>query len=283
MSNSLFKLFPKAIFLGFFSLVACSSNVTNMSSLGSLKELHSSGKLSEDAGNGIRFQAIQDTALSVGAQAGLYWRAQHINEILQDHSKQLDQIFNFNRLMLSDHVLPPVLQSSEKNFKLDGIDTIRLSDELYIIRSQARFVTTPPNWREYLWLNYKTPDTPPDNMLPKTRGERTIWRNYVAIGWQQGVEQADLILRDNLARLTRDVKGMILYRKLLAENMVSKPFVAKNNLGITGGGDSLRINDQILQITALPALEANARKWHPIAVPETAPVESSDDNSEVTE
>lgn len=236
--------------------------------LSELKNIHATGTLTDDSNGLIRSQALQDTALSVGAQAGLTWRANQINDILQAHSKELDQIFNFNRLMLSDHVLPPVLQTSEKNMKLDGINTIRLSDQIYIIQSQARFVTTPPNWREYLWMNFKAPDIPPDNMLPKTKAERKIWEQYVAIGWQQGVQQGDLILRDNLARLTRDVKGMILYRTLLAENMVSKPFVQRSDLGVTGGGESLRINDQILQITALPQLQVDSNKWHPIAVPE---------------
>jgi defect in organelle trafficking protein DotC len=261
------KIIRFLVFLLLPCLIACqSANKMGTSNLAQLKSIRATGTLS-DHSDVMRAQALQDTALSLGAQAGLYWRAQQINDILQDHSKELDRIFNFNRFMLSDHVLPPVLQSSNKNLKLDGIDTIRLSDELYIIKAQAKFVTTPPNWRDYLWLNFKPADMPADNMLPNTSAERKIWKQYVAIGWQKGVQQADLILHDNLSRLVRDVKGMILYRKLLAQRMVSKPFVQKNNLGVTGGGDSLRIHDQILQITALPALQVDARKWQPIDVP----------------
>lgn len=264
------------LFLPF--LVACNSTGSaNMTTLSGLKSMHATGRLSGNSNNLIRSQALQDTAMSTGAQAGLAWRATQINQILQDHSKELDQVFNFNRLMLSDHVLPPVLQVSEKNMKLDGIDTIRLSDQLYIIEAQARFVTAPPQWRDYLWLNYKAPEPLPDNMLPKTMEERKVWAQYVAIGWQQGVQQGDLILRDNLARLTRDMKGMILYRKLLTQGMVSQPFVETNKLGITGGGDSLRINDQILNITALPQLQVNPAHWHPVAVPETPTTSETDD------
>lgn len=260
-------------------LVGCQgTSGMGTSSLAELKGIHATGSLSDHSGV-MRAQALQDTALSLGAQAGLYWRAEQINHILQDHSKELDQIFNFNRLMLSDHVLPPILQYSSKNLKLDGVDTIRLSDELYIIKSQAKFVTTPPNWRDYLWLNFKPADMPADNMLPRTSAERKIWKQYVVIGWQKGVQQGDLILHDNLSRLVRDVKGMILYRKLLAQRMVSTPFVEKNNLGVTGGGESLRINDQVLQITALPALQVDSRKWQPIDVPAESKVEVTGDQT----
>lgn len=247
-------------------LAACMlSGPMGTDSLAQIKNIHATGANPSADSNGlIRSQALQDTALSIGAQAGLSWRANQINKILQAHSKEFDAIFNFNRLMLADHVLPPVLQASERNMKLDGLTTIRLSDQTYIIQNQARFVTTPPNWREYIWMNFKPPEIPPNNMLPKTSIEQKTWRQYVTIGWQQGVQQGDIILRDNLARLTRDVQGMILYRKLLAEGMVSMPFVKKNNLGVTGGGESLRINDQILQITALPQLQVDSNKWHPV-------------------
>ncbi len=250
-------------------LAACAmSGSMGTENLSQLKNIHATTQPGEDHNGLIRAQALQDTALSIGAQAGLAWRARQINRVLQLHSKELDQIFNFNRLMLADHVLPPVLQASEKNMKLDGLTTIRLSDQIYIIQTQARFVSTPPNWRDYVWMNFNPPEIPPDNMLPKTYAERKVWRRYVVLGWQQGVQQGDVILKDNLARLTRDVKGMILYRKLLAQGMVSMPFVKKNNLGVTGGGESLRINDQILQITALPQLQVDANRWHPVVVDE---------------
>lgn len=57
---------------------------------------------------------------------------------------------------------------------------------------------------------------------------------------------------------------MILYRKLLAEHMVSAPFVAKAQLGVTGDATQLRINDQILRITGQSQLQPNPSKWKPI-------------------
>jgi defect-in-organelle-trafficking protein DotC len=55
--------------------------------------------------------------------------------------------------------------------------------------------------------------------------------------------------------------GMSIYRTLLAKNMVSAPFVAKAKLGITGNETALRINDQVLRITATANLQPNAKGW----------------------
>ena len=56
---------------------------------------------------------------------------------------------------------------------------------------------------------------------------------------------------------------MIRYRKLLAQNMVSAPLIAEKDLGVTGGGDQLSVNDRILTIKALPSLKANTEHWSP--------------------
>ena len=253
------------IFITLFT--ACSTTSTDLSTLSGLKNLRASSTTNNDASIQMRSQAIQDTALSIGAQGGLATRAKQINQILNQESTHLDDIFNFNRLMLADHVLPPVLEASEKSMKLDGLMTIRLSDQVYIIQAQAHFVSVPPNWRDYLIMSYSPPDMPPVNMLPNSRAEQAIWAKYVVIGWKQGLDQGDQILKDNLARITRDVKGMALYKTLLLQGMVSQPFVDKTAMGITGGGDSMRINDQILQITALPRLQVDTRQWHAVAVP----------------
>ncbi len=37
--------------------------------------------------------------------------------------------------------------------------------------------------------------------------------------------------------------------------MISPPFVARTELGITGDGDDMRVNDQVLRIVELPKLQ----------------------------
>ena len=141
--------------------------------------------------------------------------------------------------------------------------TIRLADRVYSIVQQAKFVTTPPHWRDYLFLDYKQPEVPADSLLPKTIQERKLWNRFLVQGWNDGINQANSILADNLARLKRDYAGIIRYRSLLAQHMVTAPYVARSDLGITCDASGMRINDQMLRITALPNLCSDSRLWKP--------------------
>jgi defect-in-organelle-trafficking protein DotC len=153
------------------------------------------------------------------------------------------------------------LLEGRNTLNLADTQTIRVSDRTYKVSKQARFVTTPPNWRQYLWMDYKAPEYPNATLLPKTREERQVWCIYIDRGWKQGVEQANTILEESIARIKEDFAGMILYRKLLAMNMVSAPFVSDTDLGVTGDGAEIRIDDRVLRITALPALNVNSSEW----------------------
>lgn len=216
----------------------------------------------------LRIKSLQDSAMSIGAQAGLAWASAQINTRMTQDGKYLDTIFNFNGMMLSHGVLPPVLEQGDYTLNLADPNTIRVADRTYKIVEQARFATTPPNWREYLWLSYAKPDLPDKTLLPKSDVEQKIWREAIRLGWGKGIDQAYNIFQQNLARLKRDFRGMALYRKLLQEKMISAPFVAKTELGITGTGDDMRINDQVLRIVAHPKLQTNSRHWQAVVVKE---------------
>lgn len=230
---------------------------------------------------GIRGAAIRETALSVGAQSGLANRSSQINQILKQHESQLDRAFNFQALMLKDNVLPPVLVDGRNTLKQSSSVTLRISDRTYAIFRQARFATAPPNWREYLWMEYREPEFPHTSLLPKNKAERDIWNDEVKKGWHNGIKQANSIFAENLARVVQDFNGMILYRKLLAQGMVSPPYVAKTELGITGDANRIDINDKVLRIAALPALQPHGR-WKPAVTKHDADrlsTESTDDGA----
>ncbi|KTC96531.1 defect in organelle trafficking lipoprotein DotC [Legionella geestiana] len=209
----------------------------------------------------IREMALRETALSLGAQAALAARAKEIDEQLNKQARRLDTIFDFNALVLEHNVLPPVLLEGRNTLNLADTQTIRVSDRTYKVSKQARFVTTPPNWRQYLWMDYKKPEYPNVTLLPKTRAERQLWCHYIEKGWKNGIEQANTILEESVARIKEDFAGMILYRKLLAMNMVSAPFVSHTDLGVTGDANEIHIDDRVLRITALPALNVNSEEW----------------------
>ena len=249
-------------------LVACSSSsnmqVGDTGSLAGLQEMASTKSAktrSMPTMSKIREMALKETALSLGAQSALAWRAKYIDDQLVKQSRNLDTIYDFNALILEHNILPPVLLEGRNTLNLADTQTIRISDRTYKVAKQARFITTPPNWRQYLWMDYKKPEYPNMTLLPKTKEERQVWCHYVDKGWQNGVEQANIILEESISRIKEDFAGMIMYRKLLAMNMVSPPFVSHTDLGVTGDGGEIHIDDRVLRITALPALNVNSSEW----------------------
>jgi len=252
-----------AILIG-FSVSGCATNFENSadSQLGYVNTANLG-----DTGspvNPIKAQALRETATSLGAQGALAWRAKAINSTLTNEASSLDKLYDFNRLMLPNNVLPPVLAESSNALTQSDADTLRLADKTYKILSPARFTTTPPTWRTYLWLSFKQPDIPDKTLLPKTQPEAKIWNNYLKVGWEKGLTQANQIFSANMSRLKRDYLGIVLYRKLYAQHMVSAPFVARAELGVTGNKNEVRINDQVLKITSHSALQTNSAKWKPV-------------------
>lgn len=209
----------------------------------------------------IREMALKETALSVGAQAGLAWRAKIIDEQLNKQARNRDAIYDFNSLVLEHNILPPVLLEGRNTLNLADAQSIRISDRTYKVAKQAHFITTPPTWRQYLWMDYVKPEAPNVTLLPKTKAEKEIWCIYTERGWKNGIDQANTILEENIARIKEDFGGMILYRKLLAMNMVSPPYVSHTDLGVTGDGSEIHIDDRVLRITALPELNVNSAEW----------------------
>lgn len=225
--------------------------------------------------NAIRQNALQETAGSLGAQAGLAWRSKQLNQIIKANSHELDRVFNFNGMLLDKNILPPVLTEGRNTLNLSNNETIRLSDHDYQIVSPARFVTAAPTWRDYLLMSYKKPETPSNSYLPKNKEELKVWNKYLALGWNSGVNQAANIFAANLARLQRDFNGIILYRKLYAQHMVSAPFVSQADLGVTGDRNSIHINDRILRITAVSELDTNSKHWQPVLTETPIPNDKS--------
>lgn len=217
----------------------------------------------DDENNSIRLAAVQDTARSLGARSGLAYRGEEINKSLYQENDQLDAIFNFHALLLDDNILPPVLVEGRDSLTVSTPNLLRVADRNYRIIKQARFVTLAPTWRDYLIMDETRPPLPDRSLWPKTDEEREVWAEYVEKGWFEGIHQADHIYTENLARLKRDYEGMVRYRMLLAQKMVSAPQVAHRELGVTGGGEELAINDRTLTIEALPALRADSKTWEP--------------------
>lgn len=245
-------------------LAGCTtSNRVDASNINDIKNLQAGHAKVELAD--MRYAALRDVALSVGARAGLAYRAGQLNEMLEKNSRQLERAFNFNSLIIDQNVLPPVLTEGRNTLEMTSYDALRISDRSYSILKPARFVTAAPSWRDYLYMPHQQPETPDTSLLPRNGAEQKVWKHFVDIGYEAGLKQADQIYEENLASLKRDYRGILLYVDLLERNMVTKPFVAKIEMGITGGGDDLTVGDRVLRITEHPSLNANAETWNATA------------------
>lgn len=245
------------------SLAACKSyeseGTAELVKLRSYRDLTKSS-VKEEKVNELRYMALRNAAVSIGARAALAYRAKQINEMLQENYRELDRVFNFQPLVLQKNVLPPVLTEGRNNLSQQNPNVLRLSDRNYTITEQARFVTAVPSWRSYLLMHYLEPELPDRSLLPRNGAESDIWDRYVQDGWNAGILQAENIYTENLAKLQRDIQGMLRYHTLLAQNIVSEPYIAETNLGITGDSSNMSVNDRVLRITALPELKTDDNK-----------------------
>ena len=212
----------------------------------------------------IRLKALQETASQLGATGALAWRSIQINKSLQKEAAYLDRVFDFRRLLLPHHVLPPVISQASGTLNLASDISIRGDSQTYMLIKPARFVTTAPTWRDYLWMNYSKPSLPNNTLLPTNKNEAIAWNAYLKQGWQEGLLQANAIFEANLSRLKRDYSGMILFNNLLQKHMVTAPYVAESTLGVTGNASELHINDHIARITDPAKLQVNSRAWSPV-------------------
>jgi len=216
----------------------------------------------------IRKDAITEAALSFGARGGLANATFKVREELDLRTRYLDKVFNFAQLLIAAPsgfmIEPPVLTES-MNAMLIDIDgqTAAVSDKIYNIIRNARIVSAPRTWRVYLEREWGAVTPPPDILTPQDDEERAIWVENVQKGWELGVQQANEIFRDDLARLESDFQGMIRYRMLLAQGMISPPYALQVDRGVTGGGDQMRIGDRAVQITGVPELMTGAEEWKP--------------------
>ncbi|WP_181162412.1 type IV secretory system conjugative DNA transfer family protein [Burkholderia contaminans] len=221
----------------------------------------------------IRLTALKERAIELGVQSGLAHRAYEIDQMLEAAKTQLDTVYDFNALLLDKSVMPAVLVEAKNSLTQSNADTVRLADATYTIERQARFVTTPLNWRQYLIQEVKPQQrfgtSPVDKAtLPTNAAEQKVWAQFVTEGWQLGVSQGNQIFDTSLARLDRDYRGMVLYKSLVIRGMISTPFVAEANMGVTGDGHSMNVNDRVLRITTKPTLQTNPDNWKAIGVPQ---------------
>lgn len=214
--------------------------------------------------NGDRLEALREAALGVGARGGLIFEGGVINKSLDRVKRNLDTVYDFSPLMIKSRVIPPVLTEARDIYTQGDPATLRLAGRSYKVEAQARFASRPPQWREYLAMEYGGVTMPSPTLLPRSTEEQEVWRKAVADGWMQGVKQADEIFDTNLSRLNRDYVGMTRYHVLAIKGMVTIPVVAEQSMPINTTGNTMSLDETLLRITALPQFNADMKEWMPL-------------------
>lgn len=225
-------------------------------------------KEEEKAGAQIRFDALREASLSYGARAGLANRTFEIQRRLAEQETYLSRVYSFNRLLIPAQngllIEPPIVaEALQALIVKGGGQEAAVADRVLKINRAARIVTAARDWRTYLERDWGEVEPPPGLLLPKTEDELKAWQEGVRKGWQAGVEQADEIFQADLDRLTNDFTGMVRYREMLAQGMITAPYALAENRGITGNPSELRIGDRGVEITGPSQFVIESNQWQP--------------------
>jgi defect in organelle trafficking protein DotC len=216
----------------------------------------------------IRKDAMREAAVSYGARGGLAWRSYEISQELEKRARYLDKVFDFSQLLIPAPsgllMEPPVISEQVNAMLIEGNgQQAAVSDRVYNIVMNAKIVSTSRTWRTYLERVWDEVEAPPDILRPENKEEREFWIEQVAKGWEEGLRQGDEIFQDDLNLLLADFRGMIRYRTLLSQGMISPPYALQVDRGVTGGGQEMRIGDRAVQITGVPELMTGSDQWQP--------------------
>lgn len=220
----------------------------------------------ETAVNLMRPSAIREAAQLVTFQTAIAWRYRQLVADTEAYSAVMDTAFNFGPLLMTQGealILPPVLTRAGASLRIESDETATAAQSSFELLSPARYVSVAPNWREFLMVEaFPEPEKPNPAVMPKNDKERRIWRAAVREAWAQGLEEADQLFADNVARMARTYRGVMLYHLLTAQHLLSRVNTASAEVGmkISDNGNKLHIGQKVYRITApsafLPAVSS---------------------------
>lgn len=216
----------------------------------------------------IRADAQREAALSYGARGGLAFRTFEIQRRLAEYDTSLSKTYNFTRLLVAAPsgllIEPPVVSEAQQAVLVNsGGQAAAVADRVYRINRVARIVTAARDWHLYMERDWGRVDPPAAILLPKTDEEKIAWAAYVKQGWEAGLKQAEETFESDNDRLTNDYTGMVRYRELLAQGMISPPYALADDRGVTGGGSEMRVGDRGVTITGQSSLIPKSNTWTP--------------------
>ena len=208
-----------------------------------------------------RANLIQEAAVAFGAQAGMAARTRALNNAVQINAASYDRVFRFSDLMIEPGFLAPVVSEGRDAYTQPNSREVRVADRIYRIERPERLVSTPPRWQEYMIMQPSAPLAPDRLARPRTTAERSWWDRWSRVGWARGVAQADQSFQSRMGRLRRDFEGMVRFKALYQQGVITMPILARTNMGVTGGGAEMAIGDRVYRITQGAELDPNTQRW----------------------
>jgi hypothetical protein len=204
----------------------------------------------------MRPAAIREAAQLVTFQTAIAWRYKRLLAVTEGHGAIMDTAFDFSPLVMTQGdalIMPPLLTRAGASMRIEGAATATAAETTYELLEPARYIASVPNWREFLMMDgFPEPEKPNPAVLPKNDEERAIWRAAVREAWARGLAEADRLYADNVARMVRNYRGVMLYHLLTAQHLLSKVDTASANLGMrtSTDGNKLNIGQKVYRITA---------------------------------
>ena len=204
----------------------------------------------------MRPKAIREAARLVTFQTAMSWRYDQLLEEAERYSAIMDTAFNFAPLMLTQGealIMPSQIARAGASMRIEDGATATAAKTTYELLEPARYVAVVPNWREFLMADeFPSPEEPNPALLPKNTEERAIWRAAVREAWAQGLAEADQLYTDNVSRMARSYRGVMLYHLLTAQHLLSRVNTASSDLGTrrSDNGNKLNIGQKVYRITA---------------------------------
>lgn len=215
----------------------------------------------------LRPEGIREAGMVVATQAAVRFRYGQIASELRDRSNDLDKVFNFAPLLMNQgKVVPPVIASAGKSVQIESPTEGSYTGATFRIISPARIVSVPPDWRSYL-LYADLPDIQPVTpaLLPQNKEEQAIWDAAVEDGWRLGLEHANRLFEVSLSRLVRDIRGILKFKTLVLQGMVTLPGYEEGRIGITVNGERLDVDQRTFRLV-LPSRFLDPTHWKPILI-----------------
>ncbi|WP_157968178.1 MULTISPECIES: type IV secretory system conjugative DNA transfer family protein [Cysteiniphilum] len=221
-----------------------------------------------DANEKGSIEAIQQNALRIGAQSGLYYQMNYLQENVLSYASQLDVVFNFQILMKwasygtsISNLLPPVIQAIDKQVSIEHSgQKLVINNKVYKITTPAQIVGNPPNWRQYLLVVVNKPNFDVIKK-PSTSLEWNAWDNSYRQGWVEGQKAANRFFNYKMAQLYSTFNGMMTYLIAERKGIVNKPDISSSYIPVSSYGSEMSVGNMIYTIDRNVNFEADLSKW----------------------